>query len=130
MSGDVIVESAGVEVARRGPGDVVGEMSLITRSPRMASVVADGDVRAIKIDRRAFEGMVHDRPDVALGVMRVLAHRLAERSPFRLNRGAHGALSFDPMTGERRIVTMLFCDVVGSTAIAETPRSRRSGPRS
>jgi HEAT repeat protein len=81
MTGDVIVESAGVEVARRGPGDVVGEMSLITRSPRMASVVADGDVRAIKIDRRAFEGMVHDRPDVALGVMRVLAHRLAEHRP-------------------------------------------------
>jgi len=24
-----------------------------------------------------------------------------------------------PMEGERRIVTMLFCDVVGSTAMAE-----------
>jgi class 3 adenylate cyclase len=33
------------------------------------------------------------------------------------------------MQGERRIVTMLFCDVAGSTALAEgsTPRN---GPRS
>jgi CRP/FNR family cyclic AMP-dependent transcriptional regulator len=79
VTGEVTVESGGTELARRGPGDVVGEMSLITRSPRMASVVADGDVRAIRIDRRAFESMVHDRPDIAIGVMRVLATRLAER---------------------------------------------------
>jgi CRP/FNR family cyclic AMP-dependent transcriptional regulator len=84
LSGEVRVESGGSELARRGSGDVVGEMSLITRSPRIASLVADGDVRAIRIDGRAFESMVHDRPDIAIGVMRVLAHRLAEHHP---NRG-------------------------------------------
>jgi CRP-like cAMP-binding protein len=45
----------------------------------MADLVADGNVRTIWIARRAFEGMVHDRPDVAIGVMRVLATRLGER---------------------------------------------------
>ncbi len=81
VNGEVTVEADGAELARRGPGDVVGEMSLITRSPRIASVVADGDVRAIRIDRHAFESMIHDRPDIALGVIRVLAHRLAEHHP-------------------------------------------------
>jgi CRP-like cAMP-binding protein len=47
--------------------------------PRMASLHADGEVRTIWISRRAFEGMLHDRPDIAIGVMRVLALRLAER---------------------------------------------------
>lgn len=79
VAGAVLVEADGVEIARRGPGDVVGEMSLITRRPRMASMRAEGEVRTIWISRRAFEGMIHDRPDIAIGVMRVLADRLAER---------------------------------------------------
>ncbi|MGA9161030.1 MAG: Npt1/Npt2 family nucleotide transporter [Actinomycetota bacterium] len=81
VSGTVGVETGGFEIARRGPGEVVGEMSLITRGPRIASLVADGDVRAIRIGRREFESMIHDRPDIGIGVMRVLAHRLAESRP-------------------------------------------------
>jgi len=69
------------ELARRTAGDVVGEMSLLTRMPRMASLVADGIVRAIRIGYREFESMLRERPDVALGVMRVLAQRLAEERP-------------------------------------------------
>jgi HEAT repeat protein len=77
-SGTVRVELGGAEIARRGRGDVVGELSLITRHPRIASIVADGDVRAIRIGRREFESMIHDRPHIAIGVIRVLAHRLGE----------------------------------------------------
>ena len=80
-SGTVRVETGGAEIARRGRGEVVGEMSLITGGPRMASLMADGDVRAIRIGRREFESMIHDRPDIGIGVMRVLAHRLAETRP-------------------------------------------------
>lgn len=79
VTGSVTVEADGAEIATRGPGDVVGEMSLITQRPRMATMRAVGDVRTIWISRRAFEGMIHDRPDIAIGVMRVLADRLAER---------------------------------------------------
>jgi HEAT repeat protein len=78
VSGTVRVEAGGAEIARRGRGDVVGELSLITRHPRIASIVADGDVRAIRIGRREFESMIHDRPNIAIGVIQVLAHRLGE----------------------------------------------------
>lgn len=71
-----VVRTEGEEVARRGPGDVVGEMSVITREPRVASLVADGEVRTVRIGHREFEGMVRERPDIALAVMRVLAQRL------------------------------------------------------
>lgn len=83
VSGSVNVRSRDETIAERGPGDVVGELSLITARPRMADLIAYGDVRTIWITRRAFEGMVHDRPDVAIGVMRVLAMRLAEHAPER-----------------------------------------------
>jgi hypothetical protein len=66
------------EIARRGAGEVVGEISLITQSPRVASLVADGPVRTLRIGHRAFESMVRERPELALGVIRVLALRLAE----------------------------------------------------
>lgn len=80
-SGTVRVEAGGSEIARRGRGEVLGEISLITHGPRMASLVADGDVRAIRIGRREFESMIHDRPDIGIGVMRVLAQRFAEARP-------------------------------------------------
>ncbi len=66
------------EIARRSAGDVVGEMSIITRNPRIASLVADGVVRTIRIGHGDFESMLRERPDLAIGVMRVLANRLAE----------------------------------------------------
>lgn len=66
------------ELARRGVGEVVGEMSVITRSPRIASLVADGVVRTMRIGHREFESMLRERPDVGLGVMRVLSQRIAE----------------------------------------------------
>ena len=66
------------ELARRTAGDVVGEMSLITHKPRIASLVASGPARTIRIGRREFESMLRERPNVALAVMRVLAQRLTE----------------------------------------------------
>ncbi|HXJ65491.1 MAG TPA: Npt1/Npt2 family nucleotide transporter [Actinomycetota bacterium] len=66
------------ELARRTTGDVVGEMSLITRSPRIASLLADGAVRTIRLGHRDFESMLRERPGIALAVMRVLAGRIAE----------------------------------------------------
>lgn len=66
------------EIARRASGEVVGEMSLISQEPRMASLVAHGDVRVLCLDHKGFEGLLRERPEVSLGVMRVLCQRLKE----------------------------------------------------
>lgn len=66
------------EIARRTAGDVVGEMSLISGDTRIASVVAIGDVRTLRLDRLNFESLLRERPDVALAVMRELCSRLKE----------------------------------------------------
>jgi HEAT repeat protein len=69
-----------MEIARRQAGDYVGEMSIIGREPRMASLVAVGDVRTLCIDQKSFEGLIRERPDVSLAVMKVLSQRLKEAS--------------------------------------------------
>jgi HEAT repeat protein/predicted MFS family arabinose efflux permease len=77
----VVVETEGGQsrdLARRRPGEVVGEMAIITQEPRMASVLAAGPVRLLSIDRRSFEGMLRERPETGLAVMRVLSQRLRE----------------------------------------------------
>ena len=66
------------ELARRTKGEVVGEMSLITHAPRVASLLADGAVRTIRLGHREFESMLRERPGIAMAVMQVLANRLAE----------------------------------------------------
>ena len=71
------------ELARRRQGDVVGEMALITQQPRMASLVASGEVRTLRLGRAEFEGVLRERPDTALAVIRVLSLRLVESAQSR-----------------------------------------------
>jgi HEAT repeat protein len=67
-----------VELARRGPGEYVGEMAIISQEPRMASLVAEGDVRVLHIEQPQFEAILRERPETSLAVMRVLCARLKE----------------------------------------------------
>ena len=78
VTGTVRVLRSGHVVATRGAGDSVGEMALVGHEPRNATVVADGDVRTLCIARAEFESMLRDRPETALGVIRVLSARLSE----------------------------------------------------
>jgi HEAT repeat protein len=67
-------------LAVRQTGEAVGEMSIISHEPRMASLVAVGDVRALCLEKKPFEAMLRERPEVSLAVMRVLISRLQEQS--------------------------------------------------
>jgi CRP-like cAMP-binding protein len=56
ISGEVRVvvnqtEQPEKEIARRGAGDVVGEMSIISGEPRVASVISLGEVHTLCLDR-------------------------------------------------------------------------------
>lgn len=84
VSGEVKVcshkDGREIEIARRTAGDYVGEMSIIAHEPRMASLVAVGDVRTLCIDQQSFESLIRERPDASLAVMKVLTQRLKEAS--------------------------------------------------
>jgi HEAT repeat protein len=91
VSGEVRVvttkDQKEVEIARRKAGEYVGEMALISKEPRIATLTSVGNVRALCIDQKSFESLLRDRPDVSLAVIQVLCERLKEAS----NR--HAALS-------------------------------------
>jgi HEAT repeat protein len=66
------------EVARRTAGETVGEMSVISGSLRSATLAAAGDVHLLCLDQKSFEGLLRERPEVSLAVMRMLCERLRQ----------------------------------------------------
>lgn len=66
------------EIARRKVGDVVGEMSIISGEPRIASLIAVEETHFLCLDKKSFEGLIRERPEVGFAVMRVLCNRLKE----------------------------------------------------
>jgi len=81
VSGEVqVLSEAGTEIVRRKAGEYVGEMALISQEPRIASLVAAGDVRTLCISQKQFHGILRERPETGLAVMRVLCERVKELS--------------------------------------------------
>jgi HEAT repeat protein len=65
-------------LATRFAGDFLGEMSIVLATPRTSSVYADGEVRTLVISAEALQTILHDRPDVALTMMRGIMQRFRE----------------------------------------------------
>jgi CRP-like cAMP-binding protein len=61
-----------------GKGDVFGEMSLMTGSPRVASVIARTDVECYRLDKEAFEEIMLARPSIAEEMLQILVERRAQ----------------------------------------------------
>ena len=60
-------------------GGFLGEMSIVLAAPRTSSVYAEGEVRTLVISDEAFTTILHDRPDVALAMLRGVMQRLREK---------------------------------------------------
>jgi CRP/FNR family cyclic AMP-dependent transcriptional regulator len=60
-----------------GPGDFFGEIALVSREPRTATVIATSPVRALVITDRSFRRLLDDAPQVQTKVMEAMAERLA-----------------------------------------------------
>jgi Protein kinase domain/Cyclic nucleotide-binding domain len=58
------------------PGDVVGEISLITDEPRTADVIARSSVRALRLSAHAFHVLANDFPELRVLLTNVLTERL------------------------------------------------------
>jgi CRP-like cAMP-binding protein len=61
-----------------GPGAIVGEMSIIDRSPRCANVVAVSDAVLSFVSRTDFQGFAKANPEVYETLLALLAARLRE----------------------------------------------------
>ncbi len=74
----VYVESAGVEktLAMLGPGEFIGEMSLLTGSPRSATAVVEQESNLLCVKGKVLEEMIVHNTEIALRLIRKPATRL------------------------------------------------------
>ena len=79
QSGEVDVVARDQVIETIAAGGIFGEMALIDRAPRSASVVARTDCRLVPLDEARFMQHVHRTPFFALQVMRIMNDRLRRR---------------------------------------------------
>lgn len=75
LAGNAVVSIGGTEVARFGPGDYFGEMSIIDGKPRSATVTAVDELTTLAITAWEFEALMEHNASV----MRVLLTELSGR---------------------------------------------------
>jgi CRP-like cAMP-binding protein len=75
-SGSVSVERTGREVARLGPGDTVGEMSLLSEGPRLATVTTLEPTTAFVLGHREFHTLLDDSAELRQCILDSLAKRI------------------------------------------------------
>ena len=80
IEGTVRVEKDGRKVADLGPGDWLGEIALLTKAPRTATVTATSPIRSLVITEREFRQTVSEMPSIAMKVLTCVAERLS-RTP-------------------------------------------------
>jgi signal transduction histidine kinase len=67
-----------IKIDVRNPGDVVGEMALLSQSPRNASVIAKTDCETLRIPKEAFEKLLSTSTTASLAVLHWVMARLTQ----------------------------------------------------
>lgn len=89
---DVLIDAPGGElvVAKLGKNDLVGEIAILIDVPRTATVRAVDELTTLAISKDQFFQMITEFPEMAIEIMRELAHRL-ERTTSQLRAAISGA---------------------------------------
>ncbi|HLO14209.1 MAG TPA: ATP-binding protein [Anaerolineales bacterium] len=67
-----------IKIDMRNPGDVVGEMALLSRAPRNATIIAKTDGEAMRIPQEAFEKLLLSSTTAAMTVLHWVIARLTQ----------------------------------------------------
>jgi CRP/FNR family cyclic AMP-dependent transcriptional regulator len=77
-SGEATVTVHGNEVRTLGPGDAFGEMALVDKSARSATVRADTEVHGYQLPVWSFRPIVESHPEMAWALLEALAQRVRD----------------------------------------------------
>ena len=78
LEGEAVVRRNNRKVATLGPGQYFGELAILDRGPRSASVVANTDMRVLVLGQREFVGVLDSIPGMASKLLTTMAQRLRE----------------------------------------------------
>ncbi len=76
LTGSAVVRKKGRRVARLGPGEVVGELSVILGTPRTATVEAETPIEWLVLDRNSLRKAIDEVPGLGWNVLQSVATRL------------------------------------------------------
>lgn len=103
LKGEVSLMSGLKTIGRVRPGEVFGEMAVISDAPRSASAVAKTASRVIALDDQEFEAALGRHPEFALMLMSVMIFRLRNtiaqlksREALSEDAGLEESAAFDP----------------------------------
>jgi CRP/FNR family cyclic AMP-dependent transcriptional regulator len=77
-SGEAVVDVAGDERGRFGPGDYFGDIAMIDMGPRTATITADGELRCYTLTFWDFRPLVESDARIAWPLLQAMAKRLRE----------------------------------------------------
>jgi len=78
LEGEIEVRQGDRVIATRGPGDYLGEIALLDKRPRTATVVATTPVSVEVLSRREFMSLLAEAPELSEQIMATVAQRLAD----------------------------------------------------
>jgi CRP/FNR family cyclic AMP-dependent transcriptional regulator len=78
LNGNASVKRGKREIAKLGPGQYFGELALLDRGPRSASVIAKSDMEVLVLGQREFAGVIDEVPTLAHKLLTTMAQRLRE----------------------------------------------------
>lgn len=78
IEGMVRVVRDGAVIARLGPGEFFGELSVLDRRPRNASVLAETPTTCLALASWDFEKVLLEQPALTLSILRGVATRLRD----------------------------------------------------
>jgi CRP/FNR family cyclic AMP-dependent transcriptional regulator len=76
VDGALEISRGGAPIGRLGPGDFLGEIALIDGRPRTATATTLAPVKALVIERDAFNGLIDDIGAVRHGILMALTERI------------------------------------------------------
>src|ERR1019366_9805039 len=78
VEGQASVKRNNRKVATLGPGQYFGELALLDRRPRSASVISDTDMTLLVLGQRQFNGVLDSVPALSRKLLAAMATRLRE----------------------------------------------------
>ena len=81
VDGQASVRRKERKIATLGPGNYFGELALLDRQPRSASVIADTPMTLLVLEQRAFIGILDSVPSLARKLLSAMADRLRNTDP-------------------------------------------------
>ena len=70
--------SEDIVVAQLHDGDFLGEIAILCDTPRTATITAKGELKALRIRKEPFFQLLHQFPEMAVEMTRLLAERLTK----------------------------------------------------